>query len=100
MTGTHNSVTKLSNYREYKKIYIINRNKKKGRGCFLLFNATYFACRGGIYSKRFVLSINAIVASRMIRLVTTFNLLFPNRSSLHKAFESRLLISKPGISSS
>ena len=66
----------------------MNRNKKKGRGCFLLFNATYFACRGAIYSKRFALSINAIVASRMIRLVTTFNLLFPNRSSLHKASES------------
>ena len=51
----------------------------------------------GIQSKRFVASMNGIVASMMILFSIKFRSLLPNRSKLHSAFESNLFMSKPGI---
>ena len=60
--------------------------------------ACIFDSTGRLQSKRFVLSINAIVASRMIRFATTFNWGLPNKNRLHRAIESKFVLSRPGIS--
>ena len=54
--------------------------------------AVYFL---SIQSKRFVALMNEIVASMMILFSTIFRSLLPNRSKLHSASESSLLMSKP-----
>ena len=61
-------------------------------------SAAIFDSPGAIQSKRFVLSIKAIVASRMIRFAIMFSWELPNNNRSHRAFESKFVIFKPGIS--